>query len=177
MKLSVRISQRDDNGGGYRSIILKREIRFRPNAPVSWRSVAEKSDTGTIIDDGDQIQSLRDGFMPRHLARFFFFDAEKSQSVNLGESEIVEGVSRILGLFSYEGLENDLRSLEQNKFRPSSSDVHEINNKIADVSGQISKSQNLLISRKQELEAIEVDLRDTEDELHSVEDELTTRRG
>jgi hypothetical protein len=32
------------------------------------------------------------------LARFFFFDAERSQGINLGQQDSVEGVSRILGL-------------------------------------------------------------------------------
>ncbi len=172
INLSVTLSQRDENDGGLRKLILKHEIRCRPNAPVTWRSTAEKSGTGTIIDEDEKIKKLRDGFLPRHLSRFFFFDAERSQSFDLGEKEIVEGVSRILGLYSYERLEGDLRLLVQDKYKPRGTDVHETNNKLADLNGQISKNETLLASRADELVSVETELRDTESELRSVEDEM-----
>ncbi|MDQ3815013.1 MAG: AAA family ATPase [Armatimonadota bacterium] len=173
-KLTITIAQKAKNKSGYRKVSFVREIRHRPKAPIVWRSYAERSDTGALIEDEQQIHKLRDGFLPRHLARFFFFDAERSQSVNLGEKDIVEGISRILGLWSYEELEADLRLLIQNKIKLNSSAAHEVDNKLADLNGQISKSVSLLNSRHKERESIEIELKETEDELYAVEDELTT---
>ena len=109
VRLKVRVSLRDDKGGGRRNVDLVREIRHRPNSPPVWRSWAQRLDTPGLIEDEQVIQRIRDSFLPRHLARFFFFDAERSQSINLGQQDIVEGVSRILGLWTYGELENDLR--------------------------------------------------------------------
>jgi hypothetical protein len=106
-KVSVSLS--DDRSGGQRAVQVVREIRHRPSSPPVWNSFAKRSETPGLIEDAGLIQKIRDVFLPRHLARFFFFDAERSQSINLGQKDIVEGVSRILGLWTYHELENDLR--------------------------------------------------------------------
>jgi len=108
------ITLRDEKVGS-RKVELLREIRYRPSSPPTWKHYAVRSDTPGRIEDEQVIQKLRDAFLPRHLARFFFFDAERSQSINLGQQDIVEGVSRILGLWTYGELENDLRQLVQQK--------------------------------------------------------------
>ena len=105
VRLKVEVSLRDERSGGTRKVVLGREIRHRPNSPPVWHSYAQRSDTPGLIEDEPVIQKLRDAFLPRHLARFFFFDAERSQSINLGQQDIVEGVSRILGLWTYGELE------------------------------------------------------------------------
>ncbi len=107
-RLKAVISRRD-NSIGSQKIELIREVRFRPNSTPVWQHYASCSDTQGQIEDEQRIQKLRDAYLPRHLARFFFFDTERSQSINLGHQEIVEGVSRILGLWTYTELENDLR--------------------------------------------------------------------
>ena len=114
IRLKAVVTLRDDKVGS-RKVELHREIRFRPNSSPVWEHSAVRSDTPGRIDDEQVIQKLRDAFLPRHLARFFFFDAERSQSINLGQQDIVEGVSRILGLWTYSELETDLRQLINTK--------------------------------------------------------------
>jgi DNA sulfur modification protein DndD len=113
VRLKVEVSLRDDKSSGRRKVELVREIRHRPNSPPVWHSHARRSDMPDLIEDEQVIQKFRDAFLPRHLARFFFFDAERSQGINLGQQDSVEGVSRILGLWTYGELENDLRQLIQ----------------------------------------------------------------
>ena len=115
VRLQITISQRDEKGGGSRKAMLTREIRHRPNSGPVWTSYAERFDGSGRIEDEDHLEKLRDALLPRHLARFFFFDAERGQNFSLSEKAIVEGISRILGLWSYGELETDLRQLIQNK--------------------------------------------------------------
>lgn len=112
IKLSVSLSQRDEKGSGSRKIKLVRQIRHRPNSPPVWESYAIKSGSSQHEQDDQVIQRLRDSFLPRHLARFFFFDAERSQSLHLGQQDIVEGISRILGLWTY----GELRAIFDSSF-------------------------------------------------------------
>ena len=113
--LTIELGQRDTTGTTGRSITIERRIRHRPNSPPSFTSRARLSGESNWIEDDDRVQRLRDAFLPRHLARFFFFDAERGQSIQLGEREITEGVSRVLGLYSYTELEDDLRYLTTQK--------------------------------------------------------------
>src|SRR5580704_2549598 len=98
-RLEIELIQRDEGGAGAKKMKLVREISHRPTGQ-RWKSFVVKPD-GNNEDDDEAIQRLRDSFLPRHLARFFFFDAERSQGVHLGDKDIVEGVSRILGLWTY----------------------------------------------------------------------------
>ena len=131
--LQVTISQRDDKGT--RKALIVREIRHRPNSGPVWHSYADRLDGSARIEDDKHLEALRDALLPRHLARFFFFDAERGQDSNLGQQEIVEGISRILGLWSYRELESDLRQLIQNKIPRAfnSSEGHEAARKLAQV--------------------------------------------
>ena len=173
-KLSITISQRDESAGSTRKATLVREIRFRPKAPPSWRSYALKSGSTTEIEDEQVIQKLRDAFLPRHLARFFFFDAERSQSINLGQQDIVEGVSRILGLWTYGELENDLRSLIQAKIPKvySSSAAAEAAGRLADLSADVLRAEGHLKAKRKEVGTLELELHEVEAELGEVEDSL-----
>jgi DNA sulfur modification protein DndD len=115
IRLQVTVSQRDEKGAGSRKAVLVREIRHRPNSGPVWHSYAERLDGSARIEDKTHLEKLRDALLPRHLARFFFFDAERGQNFSLGQQEIIEGITRILGLWSYGELESDLRQLIQNK--------------------------------------------------------------
>lgn len=170
--LQVIISQRDDKGS--RKAMLSREIRHRPNSGPVWRSYADRFDGSGIIEDEKHIEALRDAMLPRHLARFFFFDAERGQNFSLGQQEIVEGISRILGLWSYGELETDLRQLIQNKIPRAfnSTEGHEAARKLAELTGQIVTAEQQLINCRSELSGVELELRESQSELADVEERL-----
>ncbi|OGP20350.1 MAG: hypothetical protein A2X90_05235 [Deltaproteobacteria bacterium GWA2_65_63] len=176
VRLKVAVSLRDDKNGGSRRVELVREIRHRQNSSPIWHSSAQRSDTPGLIEDEQVIQKLRDVFLPRHLARFFFFDAERSQSINLGQQDIVEGVSRILGLWTYGELENDLRQLIQQKIPRvfNSTSGSDPATKLADLSADVLRVEGHLKARRKEQESLGRDLHEVETELLEVEDDLTT---
>lgn len=176
IRLKAIISLRDEKSGGSRKVELVREIRHRPNSSPVWRSYAVRSDTAGQLEDEQEIQSLRDAFLPRHLARFFFFDAERSQSINLGHHDIVEGVTRILGLWTYAELETDLRQLIQTKIPRVFNSVgdQDPETKLADLSAEVMKIDGHLKARRREQEIREGELHEVESELLGVEDNLKT---
>lgn len=169
--LQVTILQRDDKGT--RKVMLVREIRYRPSGPV-WHSYAERFDGSGRIEDEKHLEALRDAFLPRHLARFFFFDAERGQNFSLGQQEIVEGISRILGLWSYGELETDLRQLIQQKIPRvfNSSEGHQAAKRLAEVTGQIVTAEKQLVNLREELSSVDVELREAQNELAEVEQRL-----
>jgi DNA sulfur modification protein DndD len=170
--LQVTISQRDEKGS--RKAKLVREIRHRPNSGPVWRSYADRFDGSGNIEDEKHLEALRDALLPRHLARFFFFDAERGQNFSLGQQEIVEGISRILGLWTYGELETDLRQLIQQKIPRAfnASEGHEAARKLADLTGQIVTAEQQLINYQDELSSIDLELREAQDELTEVEERL-----
>jgi DNA sulfur modification protein DndD len=176
VRLKVEVSLRDEKSGGRRKVELVREIRHRPNSPPVWHSYARRSDTPGLIEDEQVIQKLRDAFLPRHLARFFFFDAERSQSINLGQQDIVEGVSRILGLWTYGELEHDLRQLIQQKIPRvfNSTSGSDPATRLADLSADVLRVEGHLKARRKEQDSLERDLHEVEAELLEVEDDLKT---
>jgi DNA sulfur modification protein DndD len=175
IRLKAVVTLRDYKVGS-RKVELHREIRFRPNSSPVWEHSAVRSDTPGRIDDEQVIQKLRDAFLPRHLARFFFFDAERSQSINLGQQDIVEGVSRILGLWTYSELETDLRQLINSKiprvFNTAGGPDPETT--LAELNGRVITIEGILKARRKEHEILERDLREIEVELLEVEDDLKT---
>lgn len=176
VRFKVKVALRDEKSGGQRHVELVREIKHRPNSPPVWRSYAVRSDTPGTIEDDQVIQKLRDVFLPRHLARFFFFDAERSQSINLGQQDIVEGVSRILGLWTYGELENDLRQLVQQKIPKTynSTSGADPATKLADLSADVLRVEGHLRARRKEMEGLDRDLHENEAELLEVENDLKT---
>ncbi len=174
VRLQVKISQHGETGGGSRKAVLVREIRHRPNSSPVWRSYADRTDGSGRIEEEKHLAKLRDTLLPRHLARFFFFDAERGQNFNLGQQEIVEGISRILGLWSYDELETDLRNLIQNKIPRvfNASGEYEAAQKLADISGQIVTTEKKLIALKDELKSAELELSENQTELDEVEEQL-----
>jgi len=174
-RLQAVITMRDGKVGS-RKVELHREIRFRPNSSPVWDHYAVRSDTPGRIDDGQVIQKLREAFLPRHLARFFFFDAERSQSINLGQQDIVEGVSRILGLWTYSELEQDLRQLINSKIPRVYSAAGGSNPEtmLAELNGKIITIEGLLKAKRKEHDVLGRDLREIEVELLEVEDDLKT---
>lgn len=175
MRLKAIISLRDVKVGS-RKVELLREVRFRPNSSPVWQHSASRSDTPGRIEDEQVIQKLRDAFLPRHLARFFFFDAERSQSINLGQQDIIEGISRILGLWTYAELENDLRQLINSKIprvfnSTGGSDPETI---LAELNGKVITAEGILKARRKELDVFDRELHEVNAELLEVEDDLKT---
>jgi DNA sulfur modification protein DndD len=175
IRLKAVVTLRDEKIGS-RRLELHREIRFRPLSAPVWQHYASRSDAPGLIDDQQVIQKLRDAFLPRHLARFFFFDAERSQSINLGQQDIVEGISRILGLWTYGELENDLRQLINTKiprvFNASGGLDPEMS--LAELNGKVITVEGSLKARRKEREVLDRDLHEVEAELLEVEDSLKT---
>lgn len=174
VRLQVSISQRDEQGGGTRKALIVREIRHRPNSAPVWTSYADRFDGAGRIEDEKHLEKLRDALLPRHLARFFFFDAERGQNFNLGQQEIVEGISRILGLWSYTELENDLRGLISSKIPRvfNAAEGHEAAKRLADLNGRVVTAEGRLAALREELKANELKLREAREELAEVEDRL-----
>lgn len=170
--IKVEISQRDEKGT--RKAVFVREIRYRPNSGPVWNSYAERSDGFGRIEDEKHIEALRDAVLPRHLARFFFFDAERGQNFSLGQQEIVEGISRILGLWSYGELETDLRQLIQQKIPRVFNSIqgHEAARKLAEINGQIVTTEQQLKSYREELSSLEQELHEAKEELADIEERL-----
>lgn len=175
MRLKTIISLRDAKIGS-RKVELLREVRFRPNSAPVWTHYATLSDSSGQIEDEQVIQKRLDAFLPRHLARFFFFDAERSQSINLGQQDIVDGVSRILGLWTYQELENDLRQLISSKIPRvfNSTGGPDPETMLAELNGKVITADGTLKARRKEQDALNRDLRELEVELLEVEDDLTT---
>jgi hypothetical protein len=174
VRLSVNLLQRDTQSGASRKAEITREIRFRPNSAPVWTSYATRSEGNGVITDEFVIHKLRDAFLPRHLARFFFFDAERGQSLNLGQQDIVEGITRILGLWSYYELEADLRQLINSKIPKvfNSSMASEAERRLADINSEIIKIEGHLGADRRALGEVELALSEKESELAEVEDEL-----
>jgi DNA sulfur modification protein DndD len=176
VRLEAEVTLRDDRSGGKRTVVLTREIKYRPNSAPVWRSVARRSESSVLIEDEQIIQKLRDGFLPRHLARFFFFDAERSQTINLGQQDIIEGVSRILGLWTYGELENDLRRLVQSKIPRvyNAGSGPDPATRLADLSAEVLRVEGHLKARRKEEDSLQRDIQENEAELLEVEDDLKT---
>ena len=173
--VSINILQTDADSGDQRKLTLNREIKFRQNSPPIWKSWARRSDNNDVIDDPELIERLRDAFLPRHLARFFFFDAEKSQNFQLGESEIVKAISRILGLWSYESLEEDLRTLVRNtNSQLSASGASNASVELGRVSGEVLRLRGEIKGLEEERQRIVLQKQDDESALLDIEDQLKT---
>ena len=176
IRLQVTLSQRDEGGGGSRKAMLVREIRHRPNSGPVWHSYAERFDGSGQIEDDRHLEKLRDARLPRHLARFFFLDAERGQNFSFSQQEIVEGISRVLGLWSYGELETDLRQLIQSKIPRvfNASEGHEAARKLADLSGSIVTADGRLTALRDELRSVNLELGEAKSELAEVEERLTS---
>ncbi|PIY37064.1 MAG: hypothetical protein COZ05_23010 [Armatimonadetes bacterium CG_4_10_14_3_um_filter_59_10] len=174
VRLQVVVSQRDEKGAVGRKAMFVREVRHRPNSPPVWRSYAERFDGTARNEDDKYLERLRDVLLPRHLARFFFFDAERGQNLNLGQQEIVEGISRILGLWSYGELETDLRQLIQTKIPRmfNASEGREAARKLADQAGKILSAEGRLTALRDELSSVDLEMHEAQSELAEVEERL-----
>ena len=175
MRFCVGLRMRDEKVGS-RKLELMREVRFRSNSYPVWKHAAIRSDTPGQIEDDQVIQKLRDSFLPRHLARFFFFDAERSQSLNLGQQDIVEGVSRILGLWTYAELENDLRHVISTKIPRvfSAAGGTDPETLLAELNGKVITAEGILRARLHEKDVLTRDLTEAKAELFEIEDSLKT---
>lgn len=173
-RLVITITQNDATESSTRRLKLTREIKYRSNSPAYFRSFAQLSGQTGEITDASRIEKLRDAFLPRHLARFFFFDAERSQSMQLDEQEIVEGISRVLGLWTYKELEEDLRNLATTKIPRSYGSGSEAERKLNELNADIQKFEGNVKFSQQEQEDIKGRLTDLEEGLTEVDNELKT---
>lgn len=172
--LKLTLTQRDDTGSIGRSITLIRHIKHRPNSPPTFHSRAKLSGDTHETSDEDKIQRLRDAFLPRHLTRFFFFDAERSQSIQLSERDITQGISRVLGLYSYSELEDDLRQLTSNKIPKIYGTGSDGEKKLNDVTAEILRTESNIKTLASELSDKDQELSDTISEFDEIEDQLRT---
>lgn len=172
--LTLQLSQRDDTGSIGRTLTLVRQIRWRPSSPPKFDSKAKLSGESQWIEDEDKVQKLRDAFLPRHLTRFFFFDAERSQSIQLSEREITEGISRVLGLYAYSELEEDLRQLTASKIPKVYGTGSEAERRLNDITADILRYESNLKTLALDESDQNQELRDIFSELDEVEDRLKT---
>ncbi len=173
--LEVQLSRREESGNDREgnSLTLIRQVKWKPNGAPVWKSYAIENN-GNKEHDDTRLQKLRDNFLPRHLARFFFFDAEREQNENLSEKGIVEGISRILGLWNYTELENYLRSLITSKipkkYRPGSS--HLEHRKLSEIIAEIEKIQGGIKALDSEKEDKELEWKRLNSEISEIDEEL-----
>ena len=165
-EFEINLTLRDKTGSTSRGIKLVRKIRHRQNSKPVFSSRAYLPEADSWIDEEDRVQRLRDSFLPRHLARFFFFDAERSQSIRLNERDITEGISRVLGLYSYSELESDLRELIKNKIPQRYGNDSEVQRKLNRVSSEIQRDEA-------DLETLYIDVEDKNRVIQEISQELT----
>jgi len=170
----ISLSLRDSTGFVGRQLTLIRQIRHRPNSPPIFTAKAYLPDDGVYVDDEQRVQKLRDTFLPRHLARFFFFDAERSQSLQLNDREIIEGISRVLGLYSYTELEGDLQNLIRSKIPQRYGSGSESERELNDLVYKIKKEEADIESYYLDIKEIKREINNTEEELIDIEDQLQT---
>lgn len=174
--IEIKVVRRDTDTGKDRWLKVCHTVKFRPSSPLTWKFSAESSGSTRPVEDEEQFAKLRDGFLPRHLAKFFFFDAEKGQNLQLGDEDIVKGVSRILGLWAFEELEDRLRELAQkiqkdNKLTDGSSGPEQ---KLAIVNGKMRELQGAIAALSNQIQFLTDDLVDARARLRGVEDDLKT---
>ena len=171
-RLAVTISQVDPGGSGTRKLKLVRELRFRSGGVINFKSIAQLSDQKGEIEDDDKITKLRDAFLPRHLARFFFFDAERGQSIQLNQQDIVEGISRVLGLWTYGELEEDLRGLVTQKIPKVFGAGSEAEKKLNALTADIQRGEQDLKALHTEKEELDTRITDLEAGIRQIDDDL-----
>lgn len=174
--IEIKVVRRDSDTGKDRWLKVCHTIKFRPHSPLAWKFSAESSGSTRPVEDEDQFAKLRDGFLPRHLAKFFFFDAEKGQNLQLADEDIVKGVSRILGLWAFEELEDRLRELalkiqRDNKLTDGSSGPEQ---RLAIVNGKMRELQGTIAGLSSQIQFLTDDLVDARARLRGVEDDLKT---
>lgn len=174
--IEIKVVRRDSDTGKDRWLKVCHTIKFRPASPLSWKFSAESSGSVRPVEDEDQFAKLRDGFLPRHLAKFFFFDAEKGQALQLGDEDIVKGVSRILGLWAFEELEDRLRELAQKiqKDNKVTDDDSGPEQRLAIVNGKMRELQGTIAGLLNQIQFLTDNLSDSKARLRDVEDELKT---
>ena len=179
VRLEVQLSRREKSGNDreHDSLTLVHEVHWKLyegrwssyHKPV-WNSYAIENN-GNKEHDDTRLQKLRDNFLPHHLARFFFFDAERGQSLDLSEKDIVEGISRILGLWNYTELENDLLNLDKKIKREyrshSNAEIH-----LIEITAEIRKIQWSIKDLDREKEDNESELKDINSEISEIDEKL-----
>lgn len=173
IELSITLRLRDKTNSIGKKVTIIREIKHRPNsAPVFTAKITGFENEISYSNEIDDrlIRSIIDNFLPRHLARFFFFDAERGQNIQLSDSDITEGVSRVLGLFSYEELEDRLRKLSA-ELR-SKNNIPKLETELSPIRTKIGENRaniKIFISSLEDKKSSQID---SEDELLLIENEL-----
>lgn len=179
VRLEVQLSLREESGSTREgnSLTLKHQVNWKLNGgPVWYSSAIENNENkGSGEKRLKKLRELRDNFLPRHLARFFFFDAEREQRLNLSEKDIIEGISRILGLWDYKELEeNYLRKLITTKipkkFQQGSSSRGKA--ELPEIIAEIGKSEGAIEDLNSEKEGKESERKRLNSEISKIDEKL-----
>ncbi|WP_430933253.1 AAA family ATPase [Saccharicrinis sp. 156] len=118
---------------------------------------------------------INDFILPREIAKFFFFDAEKI--VNLAEIKTLSekkqlsiAFSDILGIKKYETLKYNLENV-RSKMKRKSADIKE-KEKIKELQVEIDKLENLVTYNKKEIEDLHDDLAEKRTKSDQIQEKL-----
>ena len=118
---------------------------------------------------------IRDFILPKEIAKFFFFDAEKI--VNLAEVNTLEqrkklslAYSEVLGIKKYEDLKKELEEL-QYKLRKDSANFKE-RQELIQFEADIKKNQNLIEENTKELYTVTESINSKKQELNLIQEKL-----
>ncbi len=177
-RFEIKLTKREVSGA--ETLTLVREVHQRPKSQPAWKSHVITSEGKKMTPEdkeegeGAVIRKLRDAFLPRYLARFFFFDAEGSQNLSLTEKDVIEGIARILGLWTFKELEEHLRSLIKIKVPKDfgSNLLGKETRTLSDINAKIQKIEEEIESYKSEKQEKETELADLELAIVDVEEKL-----
>jgi DNA sulfur modification protein DndD len=175
-ELKILLTEKSiEYGRPERKLEIKRKITFNDNSPEIWESSAVNRSINDEerTEEDEEIQKLRDSLLPRHLARFFFFDAEQNQIIDLSANDIVEGISKVLGIWIYNELENSLAYCVTKLGKHTKNiDKNKIHSELITLNSKITEKRELLKLRNQELKECQDELNNIEYELKRIDDEL-----
>ena len=176
VRLEVQLSRREESGSAreHDSLKLIRQVNWGTNGPPVWYLWGIKNN-GNEERNEKRLKKLLDNFLPRHLTRFFFIDAERQQRLKLFSKDvIIEGISRILGLWNYTELEKHLRNLSKskipNKFQLVPDSAEEI--KLTEIRAEIKKSREVIEALDSEKENKELDWKRLNSEISEIDEKL-----
>ncbi len=146
--------------------------------------INDESEETTVLIDGfvnelaNQVGAdifINDFILPREIAKFFFFDAEKI--VNLAEIKTIPekkqlsiAFSDILGIKKYETLKYNLENV-RSKMKRKSADIKD-KEKIKQLQAEIDKLENLISYNRKEIEGLQEDLTEKRSKSDQIQEKL-----
>jgi len=156
----------------------------RNKSNTSYNKLTGANDSINILIDGypNELTNevgpetfIRDFILPKEIAKFFFFDAEKI--VSLAEVNTLEqrkklslAYSEVLGIKKYEDLKNELEAL-QYKLRKDSASFRE-RQQLIDLESEIKKSENIIEENFRQLNLINESILEKRRELNAIQEKL-----